>query len=118
MNKEHVKAWIAALRSGQYKQGVDKMYDPKTDCYCVWGVGCKISGVPMMYWEKRGSPPTEVLQYFGIHHHRDIVETWDYHLNHLGLIGLNDYHQFTFDQLADLIEASLNGWDLMVTVRL
>jgi hypothetical protein len=30
--------WVAALRSGEYKQGETKMYNPATDCFCVWGV--------------------------------------------------------------------------------
>lgn len=38
MPKRLVRKWIAALQSGEYKQGKDRLYDPKTDRYCCLGV--------------------------------------------------------------------------------
>ena len=41
MNQEIKTKWVAALRSGDYKQGTD--YLKKDDCYCCLGVLCEIS---------------------------------------------------------------------------
>lgn len=42
MNKELLKRWVAALRSGEYTQGARKlrMFDPVAECtrYCCLGV--------------------------------------------------------------------------------
>ena len=37
--------WIKALRSGKYKQGRLRLYNPKEDTYCCLGVAGKICGV-------------------------------------------------------------------------
>lgn len=37
--------WIAALRSGEYKQGKDVLYNQSTDCYCCLGVLAKINNL-------------------------------------------------------------------------
>lgn len=39
------KKWTAALRSGEYKQGKDMLYDKETDSFCCLGVACVISGI-------------------------------------------------------------------------
>lgn len=44
MNKKIAMEWVSALRSGDYKQGRDKLYDLKTDSYCCLGVLQKITG--------------------------------------------------------------------------
>jgi hypothetical protein len=36
--------WIAALRSGEYKQGFERLF--QDDCYCAIGVAAKIAGIP------------------------------------------------------------------------
>lgn len=38
MNEEIKKRWVAALRSGEYKQGRDKLCDLDTNSYCCLGV--------------------------------------------------------------------------------
>jgi hypothetical protein len=38
MPKEHLSAWLAALRSGEYKQAKGCMFDTSTDGYCCLGV--------------------------------------------------------------------------------
>lgn len=37
--------WVAALRSGKYKQGKDFLYNKDEDTYCCLGVACKVAGV-------------------------------------------------------------------------
>lgn len=46
MNKEKLEAWCVALESGEFKQGMDTLYDEVTNSYCCLGVLCKINNVP------------------------------------------------------------------------
>lgn len=45
MKKEIADKWVEALRSGKYKQGTRRLYDPPTNSYCCLGVLCEIQGV-------------------------------------------------------------------------
>lgn len=38
------RKWVAALRSGKFKQGFDKLYDAQSETYCCLGVACIIAG--------------------------------------------------------------------------
>ena len=38
------KKWIAALRSGEFKQGIGQVYEDMTDRYCCIGVGGIVCG--------------------------------------------------------------------------
>lgn len=38
---ENQKKWIAALRSGEFKQATNKLQEG--DCYCCLGVGCVVA---------------------------------------------------------------------------
>lgn len=44
MDAELKTKWLAALRSGEFKQGQGKLHDPATEAYCCLGVLCKIMG--------------------------------------------------------------------------
>ena len=37
--------WVAALRSGQFTQGRDYLYNPSKGSYCCLGVLCAINGI-------------------------------------------------------------------------
>lgn len=37
--------WVAALRSGEYKQGKTFLYNEHEDCYCVMGVAGLVLGI-------------------------------------------------------------------------
>ena len=39
------KKWVKALRSGKYKQGRCRLYNPETDSYCCLGVACRVVGI-------------------------------------------------------------------------
>jgi len=41
MNPDDKTKWVAALRSGEYKQGAGRLYIPETDSYCCLGVAVK-----------------------------------------------------------------------------
>lgn len=47
MNYQVMKKWVKALRSGKYKQGKEKLYDPITDTYCVMGVLAYVLNQPL-----------------------------------------------------------------------
>lgn len=44
MKQEIAQKWIAALRSGEYKQGKNVLYDARDNSYCCLGVLCKTIG--------------------------------------------------------------------------
>lgn len=120
MVENNVRKWVAALRSGQYQQG--REFLRSNDKFCCWGVACEISGlgkwsvptqpqsvqafdagnlVPMI-----GNPPVKVIDWVGEEFEQSIVFS---RLQEFDLIALNDCEEFTFDQIADVIEAKLNG---------
>ncbi len=43
--KEFAEKWVAALRSGKYKQGKSRLRSPKGE-YCCLGVACIVQKVP------------------------------------------------------------------------
>lgn len=45
MDKKLKAEWVAALRSGKYKQAKGKLLNPKTGGMCCLGVLCHICGV-------------------------------------------------------------------------
>lgn len=89
--------WLAALRSGDYKQGIGKLrYD---DYYCCLGVLNSVAGLG--YDDSLG----------------DLLHGSDNYYEFLGepqqvnLIHLNDNKRKTFPEIADLIEENLEYID-------
>jgi hypothetical protein len=93
MDQELKAKWVAALRSGKFRQGRWRLYDSDTDTFCCLGVlGCVIgktkgemdkNGMPIS-WDLLPEETTKTLAY-----------QW------------NDSHCKTFDEIADYIEKSL-----------
>lgn len=59
LDPEFKKKWVAALRSGEYKQGKTHLYKSASDTYCCLGVAGAICGVPLksmdnnpFFWER------------------------------------------------------------------
>jgi len=44
--------WIAALRSGEFKQAQGELHDARNDSYCCLGVLCKVVGAEWTSFEK------------------------------------------------------------------
>ena len=42
--KKFKEEWIAALRSGEYKQGKNQLNNRHSDTYCCMGVACVVAG--------------------------------------------------------------------------
>jgi hypothetical protein len=117
MNKEIADRWVAALRSGRYKQArgaLRDILDSGTPAYCCLGVLCDISDVG--YWETRDHDDNVYVCHSGQNSEvvlpRPVAEwagiatpegTYDL-LNNVSLAKLND-NGMTFDAIADVIEA-------------
>lgn len=101
--------WVAALRSGEYKQGQGELWNEQNNCYCCLGVACVLSGVDKYSINKqefiKAEPAVPALL------------VGDPDLNPLVkiLAGMNDgdtyfvgnKRLYTFPEIADYIEANL-----------
>ena len=115
-NKENLREWVKALRSGEYEQTTGALR--RGDGYCCLGVACDISGLG----EWRDKPdmaesfyvigdrpgesatlPRDVREWLGVESANPNL--LDEHGNrHISAAFLNDTKGYTFDQLADAIE--------------
>ena len=50
------RKWLAALRSGKYKQGDSLMYNKNDNSYCCLGVLCEIEGATTKQMHKAQLP--------------------------------------------------------------
>jgi hypothetical protein len=111
MLNENAKKWVAALRSGKYKQGKGKLHDVD-DKYCCLGIACKVAmenGVELnkkynaddlwyTYDGKSTYLPSSVLLWLRLRNGRGGCP--DYSTD---LAAYNDTG-ITFNQIADIIE--------------
>ena len=100
----HVEEWIAALRSGKYKQ-TDSLLRER-DTFCCLGVACDISKISEWHGNKylgaSLSLPPKVQFYFGMQGSEGSMSDRKY--NHL--TGMNDCGE-SFQKIADVIEEEL-----------
>lgn len=100
--------WIAALRSGEYIQGMTYLFNEDTGNYCCLGVACIISGISkdeiknkMIIPDSFSEVPDIIKGGAG---NNDIVDT---------LTKINDGYnssnvsQKSFEEIADYIEQNL-----------
>lgn len=104
MNPDAKQKWVAALRSGEFKQGTCHL-QPAIDRYCCLGVACIVA-------EREG---VEVKRCGGglyggrLHHNQASTEAW------LGLTAnqqirlsdRNDSGRWPFERIADYIEKGI-----------
>ena len=103
--KENVRKWVAALRSGKYEQG-QKRLRSMSNKFCCLGVACDLydpeKWVPIedldsvRHLGHGARPDFDVLDYFGLD--EDTI---------IPLMQMNDAEGATFNQIADYIEAKL-----------
>lgn len=119
MTEEQLNTWIAALRSGEYKQG-SGMLRSTNDEYCCLGV-C-IDALGLAKWERADDTPRCYRAKFsdGMMSRSSITGSTqtrmglDYHVpvyideHHRPwidyLIKMNDEYGSTFDQIADVLD--------------
>lgn len=111
---EHVKKWVAALRSGKYEQTREVLHDNQG--FCCLGVICDVLS-PNSWgdpdWDNRAYefrtnefgceddgvidyPPPGMLEMLGIHDDFGNM-----------LVRLNDEEHYNFSQIADVIERNV-----------
>jgi hypothetical protein len=116
-NKENLRKWVEALRSGKYTKGVGNLRNIN-DEYCCLGVACDASGVAE--WKRRREDaefvfsyltptknataylPIEVQQWLGVD--ADDVRLYSGGGKKEEATHLNDTRGFTFLEIADCIE--------------
>lgn len=129
--KPEIKAkWVEALRSGEYKQGKHKLAGDDLTEFCCLGVLCDIVKEDMgLDWELEriipnneasdvhnhfdghyDLPSPEVAGFCGLSGSNPTVRVYrsdlDMHMD-MDLSELNDSGQYTFEQIADIIEEQL-----------
>lgn len=98
-----MKRWIAALRSGEYKQGQFTLFNPEEQAYCCLGVLCVEAGVKLtndggtadMDTQKMYEVPTDTLEAVPLSP-RDVEK----------LVDMNDHYKkpASFSEIADFLE--------------
>jgi hypothetical protein len=114
MNEEIKKQWVAALRSGAYKQGTGRLHDTYRgeDRFCCLGVLCDLaaregvvnvrsSGPDILYDDEADVLPQSVMDWSGVESEDGRLTTC------LPALALMNDQGTTFAQLADEIERYL-----------
>lgn len=116
--KENRKKWIAALRSGEYEQGVE--YLCSDGKYCCLGVLCSVyeretgeklpkAGSYYDVSEETLSELPQVQEWVGLRHYQGSFALSAPTPTHL-LTALNDdFAEYDFNKIADLIESEPAG---------
>lgn len=106
INKKQFDTWIKALRSGKYSQTQFVLQDQHG--FCCLGVGCDVlipkSLVSLSYDGYIHGSFAEAQR-----HAPKWLKEIDNNFSHLTLSSLsilNDAHGFTFDEIADVLEAA------------
>lgn len=104
MKRSDLNKWLEALRSGEYNQAKNKMYDEKYDGYCCLGVLRKITNDKRSKKEKNDHSGQSGLteketRYFGMTPYGCAINN-----EHLSLSNINDYTGASFLHIADTIE--------------
>ena len=115
-NKDHIRLWVEALRSGKYQQGREWLHNSSR--YCCLGVACDISDqgvwndgayVTLKEYEEQ-LLPLDVQEWLGIEGAEPKVELPDGLLR--TVTWMNDTATYNFNEIADAIECTfLKGDD-------
>jgi hypothetical protein len=115
MKDDVKKKWVAALRSGKYKQGCGALR--RNDEYCCLGVLCDVyrketgkrwvrqkGHEEFAIHQSTGGLPTRVREWAGLDQARIDLD-WDG--KNESVVLLNDVYRVPFEKLADAIEEQL-----------
>jgi hypothetical protein len=123
MNTEIRDRWLAALRSGAYKEGVGCLYNSETGAHCVLGVLCELAVQDGVVQRQDGSDgddsiynghsitlPQEVVEWAGVDHHNPLVQYFDEEEGTVweAIAEVND-RGIPFSVIADMIEETFSG---------
>lgn len=96
MTKQHAMKWVNALRSGDYKQGKCFLHNFNKNTYCCLGVLDAIFPKMNLKGESR-----YILKNYSIIRLNTSIGVF----GETSLAALNDNLDFTFDEIADVIQA-------------
>ena len=117
MLNDNAKKWVEALRSGQYRQGKGVLNN--RDTYCCLGVACEVAvknkvldvqyeDYPnfnyKVYDGYKTQLPPSVMEWLGVR-----TPMGAYKKPYTSLAILNDYDNYTFDMIANVIESEPPG---------
>lgn len=121
--KAHRQLWIKELRETTKKQGKFALHNILEDSYCCLGIACEVAiangvavkktdaGNSTEYDSRTGGLPESVRQWLGLDidtgHFEKSLEIGDQLIG--SLVSLNDNTDWTFKQIADLIESEPEG---------
>lgn len=142
MNRERIKLWVEALRSGDYRQGRKALMSADDGGYCCLGVACCVYAdhhKEAGWFENRGNNvfstdvakygksidtgritsysvlPSDVMDWFGLPDLDPalIEEESSYsEMEEIGAATLNDDQEWDFNEIADAIEKKFLESDL------
>jgi hypothetical protein len=103
INKENVRKWVEALRSGKYKQAQGQLY--LDGAYCCLGVVCELAGLSVSQGGYYGEPfdanhltlPSQAAEWLGVDDENPVIGEYC-------ASAWNDAYDKTFPEIADLIE--------------
>lgn len=106
MDKELKAKWVAALRSGEYKQGKGRLYDARSNAYCCYGVLRHIADPNDTRGDECSCLKREQLVEYGFPDpfERHVLENMN---DGMAEDGCGNGRQYTFHEIADYIEANL-----------
>lgn len=122
---------VAALRSGEFQQGRNRLRSGETnDQFCCLGVACELSGVVSWVFDPALDPKPDTVLARGYHMPQSVADYYGFasvngmfqlgkktpHLDKFAieslgsgitsLVTLNDERELTFSQIADVIESN------------
>ena len=116
MKKRIKNRWIKALKSGEYVQGKDRLYNPEDNTYCCLGVLCKLYAkdkkkglqkvINMPGSDEGAVLPSAVAKWAGIEGELDIYNSPNVitSTRQVELVTLNDHDNLTFEEIADILK--------------
>jgi hypothetical protein len=96
--------WVAALRSGEYHQGIGALYNPETGGHCCLGVAGRVIGkneVNLVMGS--GESYADIAKAYGLRNELGRYNEGE------ALYIHNDVYGLTFSQIADIIESEPEG---------
>lgn len=105
LDPEFKKKWLEALRSGEFKQGTSRLFNPEEKSYCCLGLAGKLAEIPeetlvnnnLVLLSHKGFSKCNLPSFFEKYDNEDIQRK---------LASMND-GGFTFSEIADWIEENL-----------
>lgn len=116
--KKRLKKFIAALRSGTYRQGKNSLHiksaDGSSDTFCCLGVACQVAlknrvklnvhegFATVDYDGQDGYLPDKLVDYYGLVHNDPVIVDADG--SRMTATTANDSNDYDFNTIADMFE--------------